>query len=154
MFLLPVELIGHAGLKLLVIIGSGERLLRCCSHERLIFWNLSRYRMWMLVAASFRKNWSCQVKWVSLWLNLVLKKVYRSGPFDVGGQGRGCVWRKKLEDAFVPKQLVLWAILPSARPQRGLNGLSQQVGLCMVFVMPCSFSMLWFSVGDLTTRAI
>lgn len=37
--------------------------------------------------------------------------------------------------------------------KRGVNELSEQVGLCMVFVMPSSCSVLWFS-GDLATRVI
>lgn len=37
MFLVSMELIGHIGLKLLVITGRGERLPRFCSYERLNF---------------------------------------------------------------------------------------------------------------------
>lgn len=37
MFLFPMELIGHMGLKLLVIIGRGEELPKFCSYEKVIF---------------------------------------------------------------------------------------------------------------------
>lgn len=37
MFLFSMELIGLIGLKLLVVIGRGERLTRFCSYERLDF---------------------------------------------------------------------------------------------------------------------
>jgi len=56
------------------------------------------------------------------------------------------------KDAFVqstwPSELNLLPV-----DLRGLNGLSEHVVLCMVFIMPCFFSVLWVSVGDLTHKS-